>query len=476
MKKAGPYIVFGIVLLIIVYMTRGMWMKKDESKAEHSPNKKHDWYERYDRGWNYRPYDKDIVYETMKAKYGSKFKDITDNPDLSSVLDQNSGNSLYFSLVRNFSADSMQVNALLDFAQKGNDVFIATQWQSSSQLSQFLGITEEPSSGAQNEWDDEQPWMESNEGFTAETWDDHFSTSPGTNVHPYAGWFTTGTSVLHGVNDTSVSAFLCGKTDTVLCRPKSRYGITYRRWIAFDAHQIEELGCTMENIEPVSYLRTGHRYSPCYPNCIKIKRGKGNIYLMTTPIMLSNYFNSDSSHFQYINSLLASTNGDQILWDDVTRASMAFQPYQESSSYFRFILSNSALSKAFYFTCIAVLIYLILSIKRKQRPIPIMDQNVNSSLEFSHSIARLHYLSNTHKLMLNKKRLHFQSFVARRYGIVLVNEEGSLQKLASKSGVDYKYIRKLFNSYELADTKTNVSESLLMQVARLQDQFYSTCK
>jgi hypothetical protein len=197
---------------------------------------------------------------------------------------------------------------------------------------------------------------------------------------------------------------------------------------------------------------------------------------MSAPILFTNYFLRDSVHFQYMNHLLAKPQGKTLLWDNMTREVNRMAAYQNSESYFRLLLSNSPLSKAFYFTFGVGFLFLLLSIKRKQRPIPVMDQNQNTSLEFSRSVARLHYMNPNHKLMLDKRRKHFQSFVSKRYGLVLTSEDESLQRLSEKSGIDFKYIKKLFNSYKLSDTKTLVSESLLMQVANLQEHFYLNCK
>jgi hypothetical protein len=481
-----------LVVLVLVFVLRG----KDKVVDQQTSTTHHDWTPTYEVSPKYKPYDKGLLLETMKAVYESNFNDISMERDLSNLLGRAPENTLYFNIRRNFRPDSLELNALQDFANRGNDVFIAAEQFSSEDLDRWFeveyqdidddleaddeGIDDTEPWQDQWEWSEEQgTWVEIEKIEEPDTfWSSFYTSSTSRSLHEARGWKTGAWEDFVGSIGTSrVHGFLANKPDSVSCAPKTVGGnVWIKDWKYFNVDQISEYAFNSDSIVPIAYIRRDFKTSTNYPVCIKIKAGKGNVYLMTCPIMFSNFFLKDSSHFKFISSMLGSIRAEEVYWDEMTRYKYNEAEYDHSETYFRFLLNNSALSKAFYFTLLIAFLYLILSIKRRQRSIPILDQNENTSLAYSNSIARLYYLNPNHKLILDKKRLHFQSFINKRYGLMYFDDDDFLERLAQKSGVKVKYIRKLYNSYKLADKQSVVHEYLLLQVANLQEHFYLNCK
>jgi len=94
------------------------------------------------------------------------------------------------------------------------------------------------------------------------------------------------------------------------------------------------------------------------------------------------------------------------------------------------------------------LIYVIFGAKRRQRKIPILETNRNTSLEFVETIGRLYFQQQDHKGIIKKQMHLFLAHLRQRYNLVIRDLDDKLiHRVAVRSKVDKEIINDIFVEY-----------------------------
>ena len=211
------------------------------------------------------------------------------------------------------------------------------------------------------------------------------------------------------------------------------------------------------------------------PNFIKADAGKGSFYLHADPFMFSNYFilyNNNKDYFQKSISVLPNTI-KKIMWDEYYVYKLQDNEKAKEPSPLRVLLNTPAFFWAFW-TAIALLaLYLLLNVKRNQRPIPIIKKPTNQSLDFVKTIGRLYFEKQDHTNLAQKMVTYFLEHVRSKYFIntSFLNDE-FVQKLSGKSGYDEIEINKILQSIINIHTSTNITQKQLTNYYQQFQKFY----
>lgn len=215
-----------------------------------------------------------------------------------------------------------------------------------------------------------------------------------------------------------------------------------------------------------------------------IRYGKGVFYLHTIPLAFSNIQLLDKEKLQYADKVFSYLPEGKIYWDEYSKTAGALPPTDfrrnralSKESPLQYVLSQPPLAWAWYVLVGIGLLYLLFRTKRRQRIIPVIEANNNTSLEFLSTIARLYFLQNDHKkLALHKMRL-FQSFIRERYHLQgREMDEELIEKLTIKSDVSRELISKIMLMYNNIKNSNMMTENTLIQFHQLLDDFYKNCK
>src|SRR5690606_10183509 len=133
------------------------------------------------------------------------------------------------------------------------------------------------------------------------------------------------------------------------------------------------------------------------PNFIKVKHGKGVVFLHLEPEVFTNYYLLQKETFPVVYHSLQYLGDRQIVWYD------GRSHIKQETTPLRFILSDRALSSAWYLLLIALLFYLIFKSKREQRAVPIVEPEPNLSIAFAKTIGSLYYENGAPGNMVVKK-------------------------------------------------------------------------
>lgn len=217
-----------------------------------------------------------------------------------------------------------------------------------------------------------------------------------------------------------------------------------------------------------------------YINFVKIRYGKGNFFLHTTPLAFTNYSLTKEKNLEYASHVFSFLPKGNILWDEYNKmpGDVDFNSdLKLSQSPLQYILGQESLRWAWYLTLLLVLLYMVFFGKRKQRVIPVIEPNTNTSLEYIKTISQLYYQQSNHKVICMHKMKLFQAFLRNRYFIQTnkINEE-VVKKISVKSQIPEEEINTIFHKYNWIERNNDTSNDLLIEFHQLIEKFYKNCK
>lgn len=260
-------------------------------------------------------------------------------------------------------------------------------------------------------------------------------------------------------------------------RDKYGYQYTYRNgpydlnynWPSFK----ETLFCdSTRNLIPLGFAEPGN------VNFVKIPYEKGALFLHVNPIAFTNYFLVKKQKVQYAENVFAHLEGEKVIWDEYGKLPQ-FDKNSEDNNPLYFIMQQRSLKYAWWMMVSFILLYILFAAKRTQRVIPVLEEKINTSLEYIRMVSSLHYKAENHLGMAQKKMKYFQYFVRTKYGIHThpVSDE-VIAKISEKSEVPLNEVKAIFNLHKLIDqgSGSSIEPSRLTNFYYAIEHFYKNCK
>lgn len=238
--------------------------------------------------------------------------------------------------------------------------------------------------------------------------------------------------------------------------------------------------------EPVEYLGYYNQY---YLNYIRVPYGDGYFYLNSTPLAFSNYYLLNEGNFTYVREVFSDLNTENILWDESNRY-WQYVPgeYQDNQSHtpddgpLIFIFSQPGLKWAWFLTLVGLFTYLLLGIRRKQRIIPVIEPNENTSIEYSETLSQLYIQQRDHRKLCVLKMTLFLAFIRERYGLRTNIEADKklrptlIQKISTKSNIPQNEVESIFVKNDKLRVIFEVKNKELVEFHDQLEDFYKNCK
>ena len=209
---------------------------------------------------------------------------------------------------------------------------------------------------------------------------------------------------------------------------------------------------------------------------IGMRFGKGRIVLTTIPLAFSNY-GLLKNHDEAVASGLLS----YLPPGSLQRTEYYQLGLMESMSPFRYLLSDPALTWAFYLSCLAILTFFIFGAKRAERIIPVIPPLRNTSVEFIQTVGRLYFHRADHRDLALKKILYFTENLKRNFYIRPdAPLEEMARKVAAKTGSDVPAVQKLFEKMHQISRAGRISKqslkTLCNEIDKLNEKMTSNLK
>ncbi|MFH0866889.1 MAG: DUF4350 domain-containing protein [Bacteroidota bacterium] len=204
------------------------------------------------------------------------------------------------------------------------------------------------------------------------------------------------------------------------------------------------------------------------PVFIKIRKGKGDFYLCSTPLLFTNY-NILYGNTDYPFIALSFLRGNKIIWDEYYKP---FKPEIETP--LRYIQTQPALKAAYVLLIIALILYFLFEGKRRQKVIPVIRPPQNLSLEFVKTVGRLYFNNGNNRDIAMKKYFHFCDYIRNKYQVKSITVEPDFFKMLSeRSGVNVETVSVLFKLANHIQNQSWTGDDVLMSFNEKIEEFYN---
>jgi len=196
-----------------------------------------------------------------------------------------------------------------------------------------------------------------------------------------------------------------------------------------------------------------------FPVAFSKKVGKGELFMVSTPLIFTNYGMLDEDNASYIFSILSYMKGLPLVRYETHSAD-----YAEKESPLRYFISQPPLRWSIYFTLFTLILFMCFTAKRRQRVIPVIKPPMNNTLDFVKMIGTLYYQKKDHLGLLRKKRIYFAQILKRETNIDIDEEKLTMDlchRLSNKTGMEAEKIYKTLKDLELLDYDMPIDEKTL---------------
>lgn len=208
-----------------------------------------------------------------------------------------------------------------------------------------------------------------------------------------------------------------------------------------------------------------------YPNFIRIKFGKGYVFLHAHPQVFTNKALLDKkSSAEYVSTILSYLPSDlPIVWF-VGGQTQKYGTPQEKTT-LSIVFQYPALRFAWLLMIYVLILFILFNAKRRQRIIPIIEPVKNTTIEFVQTIGNLYFQKESATEIVNKKITYFLDKIRRRYYLdTSVLDDKFVMKLHLKSGKEKILIEKIVQRINMHKRlKSAVPEDLMVLNQLIED-------
>jgi hypothetical protein len=214
-----------------------------------------------------------------------------------------------------------------------------------------------------------------------------------------------------------------------------------------------------------------------FTNFIHLQAGRGNIYIHLSPLAFSNYFLLHKNNIDYYEKVMSviKPGVTKVLWDEYFRnkKSENSNNNEKKKGWLSVLFQYPAMKAALLTAIFTLLLYVLLEMRRKQRPIPIVAKPKNDSLDFVKTIGRLYYDKGDHKNLCRKMSAYFLEHVRSKYKLPTGRlDEEFVKNLQFKTGVEETEVRRIVSFITYLDQIPAVSQKQLSDFHKQLESFY----
>jgi len=395
------------------------------------------------------PYGCYVLYDQLKEAFPDQPVDAVDQVPMDFLMEHLEVTDANYIFINNgLSFDRVEAEYLMDFAARGNKVFVSSQ-SAYGALADTLGIETNSSFNYDYDQGDTIRTRLSNTQLKKQNYTYH----RGASYRYFEVYDTLATKVLGEILPYTgdVNNFGDFFNNSVVETPANEEDV-----------EEGENDLNIEDGEDLT-LQTPQ------VNFIEVKVGEGAIYYNLNPIAFTNYYMLQEGMPNYVSEAMAYLNDGPVYFDDYGKSGR-----KVIESPMRFILSQPTLKWAYYLAVLAVLLYMIFVSKRRQRIIPIVDPPKNDTVDFTKTIGNLYFDSRDYSSIINKKIAYFLEKTRSSYYLSTEKLDRDFAKrLSAKSDKPLQQTEDLINFISRLRSKPMHNENELKQLNKKIDLFFN---
>jgi len=213
-----------------------------------------------------------------------------------------------------------------------------------------------------------------------------------------------------------------------------------------------------------------------YPNFLRIKHGKGSVFIHNQPQVFSNVALLDQGSSTYVARILSYLPDNlPVVWFVQGQTYDKNAPEAEVKNALTIVFRYPALRAAWLILVYGLLLYLIFHSKRKQRIIPEIKPLQNTTVEFVQTIANLYFQQNNVGNIIDKKIIYFLERIRTNYLLDTSKlDERFVERLTNKSGKEAETINQLIDFINQYRKNKKTDKANLIQFNKLLETFWET--
>jgi hypothetical protein len=209
------------------------------------------------------------------------------------------------------------------------------------------------------------------------------------------------------------------------------------------------------------------------PDILRYEVGDGHITIHAAPLVMSNYFLLQDRNSEYMSRLWSTLPGDigHVYWN-------SYFKHRAEHSDFGILWRHPATKWALWLSIITLILYVLLELKRRQQPIPVVAPLTNTSVSFVETVGRLYYNKGNHRNLAEKMTQHFLEYVRTHYYLNTSQLNDTFtQNLAAKSGLPIEVAGNIIEMiHEIRLGSTPIDEPYLYHLNNTIQRFYKNHK
>jgi len=239
-------------------------------------------------------------------------------------------------------------------------------------------------------------------------------------------------------------------------------------------------------LEPKDSIYTSLSYFYEMTNFVRIKHGKGFIFLHTNPEFFFNYQLKRSDGFRYASFAFNQLERDRDVY--VLELGRLIDDYRSQEtdeqegkggktddSYLQFLLKSPALIAAMGLSVLGLILFLIFRSKRIQPVVPFIPKKTNKTMEFAETISSIYIGKQYPYGILQVQRKNFLDTIHKHFFVDLTRKDSDREReiliLSQKSNVPVDEIMVLLALLETKEV-SKVDDNYIAEVSKKQRSFY----
>ena len=211
-------------------------------------------------------------------------------------------------------------------------------------------------------------------------------------------------------------------------------------------------------VNPITYIEDGKFIS------FQLEKDKGSLLFHYVPDIFRNIGFRNRAMFEYHQYLLSQFDPDKVYI-----INGKYYDYVEDINPLQFVLAHRSLKTAYFLLLFIVLIFILFEGKRKQKAIPLVPKNENTSLEYIDTLSRLYLHQNQHNKLLKYMEDNFYHTIEHWY-YIKPDEEYYMEKLAKKSKIPIVKLESLVKHFKYKGRE--ITANRLADIERQLDDIY----
>jgi hypothetical protein len=212
------------------------------------------------------------------------------------------------------------------------------------------------------------------------------------------------------------------------------------------------------------------------PNFMIVFYGKGRFYLHTDPRALSNYFLLQNNNYQYLQHLFSMTPGlsqSMCIGTIIITKGIIRNRNPATNRDCPFCCNILPWPRAFWLFLVLMGAYVLFGGKRRQRIVPTIAPNTNTTVAFTETIGRLYLQKKDNRNIADKLITYLLEHIRNQYFLNTshINED-FIATLSRKSNNTKEGIANLFGLISNVQDTKDVSDEQLLLLNQQIENFY----